>query len=95
MQARELELDMSVRNGSLSGRLGTVETSILELLLEDYKLAARRDHCSRQDFAAGWLALLSRLRTRGVDRSLLRWACPEHPMGALEQSSLEQEMTAA
>jgi hypothetical protein len=86
---------MSVRNGSLSGRLGSVETSILELLLEDYKLAARRDHCSRQDFAAGWLALLSRLRSRGVDTRLLRWACPEHPLGALEKASLDKEMTAA
>lgn len=58
---------MSVRTGSLSGELESVETTVLELLLEDYKLSSRRDHCSRQDFAAGWLALFRRLKALGVD----------------------------
>jgi hypothetical protein len=62
---------MSVRTGSLSGELETVETTVLELLLEDYKLSSRRDHCSRQDFAAGWLALLRRLRSTGFEVTTL------------------------
>jgi hypothetical protein len=62
---------MAMRTGSLNGSLETVETSVLELLLEDYKLASRRDHCSRQDFAAGWLALLGRLKSLGLDIGLL------------------------
>jgi hypothetical protein len=52
---------MTLRVGSLGGELETVESTVLELLLEDYKLAHRREHCSRQDFAAGWLAAMRRL----------------------------------
>jgi hypothetical protein len=32
------------------------------MLLEDYKVSARRDRSSRIDFASGWLAALRRVK---------------------------------
>jgi hypothetical protein len=46
---------MTIRIGSLRGLEG-LEDGEATALLEDYALAARRDHCSRADFAAGWRA---------------------------------------
>lgn len=46
---------MSIRTGSLRG-MEELDTLEVKALLEDYALAKRRDHCSRQDFAAGWRA---------------------------------------
>ena len=55
---------MAVRKGSLSGELATLDPELVALLLADYKLAKRRAHCSRADFAAGYAALARRLRSR-------------------------------
>lgn len=46
---------MSLRSGSLRG-LEELDSLEVKALLDDYQLAKRRDHCSRQDFAAGWRA---------------------------------------
>lgn len=63
---------MSIRTGSLSSDLLAEDPELVALLLEDYQTGKRRDHCSRQDFAAGWLALARRLKlsakTRGKHR---------------------------
>jgi len=53
---------MSIRTGSLRGALGELDPELRKELLEDYATAHRRDHCSRVDFADGWIALLRRLR---------------------------------
>jgi hypothetical protein len=53
---------MVLRRGSLRGALAELDEATRSLLLEDYALARRRDHCSRSDFAAGWLALARRIR---------------------------------
>lgn len=57
---------MAIRMGSLRGleELDTLET---RALLEDYALAKRRDHCSRQDFAAGWRAAKLRFEREHSD----------------------------
>jgi hypothetical protein len=51
---------MAVRTGSLSRELGLLEAEILDLILEDYKLSARRERSSRVDFGMGWLAAMRR-----------------------------------
>lgn len=53
---------MSIRTGSLGGQLETLDQDVRAALLEDYRVGKRRDHCSRVDFADGWLALLRRIR---------------------------------
>lgn len=51
---------MAIRTGSLSRELAQEAPSILEMILEDYKLSARREKSSRTDFAMGWLAASKR-----------------------------------
>ena len=46
---------MSLRNGSLRG-MDELDSLEVQALLEDYRTARRREHCSRADFAAGWRA---------------------------------------
>jgi hypothetical protein len=46
---------MSLRKGSMRG-MDELDTLEVQALLEDYRLAKRREHCSRADFAAGWRA---------------------------------------
>lgn len=58
---------MSIRSGSLRG-LEELDTLEVQALLEDYRLAKRRDHCSRADFAAGWRA--AKLRFEQEHREL-------------------------
>ena len=53
---------MSIRTGSLPSALLAEDPELIALLLEDYQVAKRRDHCSRADFAAGWLALARRMK---------------------------------
>lgn len=53
---------MSIRQGSLGGALGELDSEVRRALLEDFATAQRRDRCSRVDFADGWLALLLRLK---------------------------------
>lgn len=53
---------MAIRTGSLGRALLDLPTEDRKVLLEDYKTARRRDHCSRTDFADGWLAAIRRLR---------------------------------
>ena len=55
-------LTMALRTGSIGGALAGLDPEIRRALLEDYQTAHRRDHCSRTDFADGWLALLRRLK---------------------------------
>lgn len=54
---------MVIRLGSLGGPLEFLAPETRRVLLEDYACSRRRDHCSRRDFADGWLALLSRLKS--------------------------------
>ena len=58
---------MSVRRGSLSEALLQLDPEELQQLLDDYREAKRRDHCSRQDFASGWIAARIRSRVRQGD----------------------------
>jgi hypothetical protein len=53
---------MSIRTGSLTRELLTEDPELVALLLEDYQVGKRREHCSRADFAAGWLALAKRMK---------------------------------
>jgi hypothetical protein len=53
---------MAIRTGSLSRELAQEDPDILRMLLEDYKVSARRDRSSRIDFASGWLAALRRVK---------------------------------
>jgi hypothetical protein len=53
---------MPIRTGSLSKELLAEDPALVALLLEDYQVARRREHCSRADFAAGWLALARRMK---------------------------------
>ena len=60
---RAVELEkMSIRTGSLTRELLAEDPELVALLLEDYQDAKRREHCSRADFAAGWLALAKRMK---------------------------------
>lgn len=60
---------MSIRTGSLSRELLAEDPELVALLLEDYQVAKRREHCSRQDFAAGWLALARRMKLKSRGRN--------------------------
>lgn len=51
-----------IRTGSLTRELLTEDPELVALLLDDYQHGGRREHCSRADFAAGWLALAKRMR---------------------------------
>jgi len=57
-----------------------LDTLEVKCLLEDYALAKRREHCSRQDFAAGWRAAKLRFEqelaehSRGAGRRRLKLA---------------------
>ena len=65
MDALEMKMEgltMALRTGSIGGALAGLDPEIRRALLEDYQTAHRRDHCSRTDFADGWLALLRRLK---------------------------------
>lgn len=53
---------MAIRTGSLSRSLLDLPPDTRSVLLEDYRTARRRDHCSRVDFADGWLAALRRMQ---------------------------------
>lgn len=53
---------MAIRTGSLGRALLDLPQETRKVLLEDYKTARRRDHCSRTDFADGWLAALRRMQ---------------------------------
>jgi len=55
---------MSLRAGSLVGVLRELDAETLAELLEDYRVARRRDRSSRADFAAGWLAATRRFKPR-------------------------------
>jgi hypothetical protein len=55
-------MGMPIRTGSLSKELLAEDPALVALLLEDYQVAKRREHCSRADFAAGWLALARRMK---------------------------------
>ena len=52
---------MAIRTGSIGGALSLLEPEIRNALLDDYATARRRDHCSRVDFADGWIAALKRI----------------------------------
>lgn len=58
---------MAIRKGSLSGILSELDEGLAQLLLEDYQLGSRRDHCSRSDFAAGYAALARRIRSGDLE----------------------------
>lgn len=59
-----------IRQGSLDGLAAEVgDAELLELALLDYQTGARREHCSRKDYVAGYVALARRLRG---DRDALR-----------------------
>jgi hypothetical protein len=58
---------MAIRKGSLDGLLREVDEGLAQLLLEDYAISARRDHCSRGDFAAGYVALARRIRSGDLE----------------------------
>lgn len=60
---------MPIRTGSLSRELLAEDPELVALLLEDYQVARRREHCSRVDFAAGWLALARRMKLGQKPRS--------------------------
>lgn len=45
-----------------------LESLEVQALLEDYRTASRRDHCSRADFAAGWRAAKLRFEHSGFER---------------------------
>ena len=62
---------MTIRTGSLRG-MEELDSLEVKALLEDYRLAKRRDHCSRQDFAAGWRA--AKLRFEAEHSSVTRRA---------------------
>ena len=65
MDALEMKMEgltMALRTGSIGGSMRDLDPEIRRALLEDYQTAHRRDHCSRTDFADGWLALLRRLK---------------------------------
>lgn len=71
---------MSIRSGSLRG-LEEFNSLEVKALLEDYRVAKRRDHCSRADFAAGWRAAKLRFEVghslvtvRGGKRKVLKLA---------------------
>lgn len=53
---------MGIRLGSLSPELLALDPETREALLADYEATPHREHCSRQDYAAGWLAHAQRLR---------------------------------
>jgi hypothetical protein len=56
---------MAIRKGSLDGLVEQVgDLELLELALSDYEMSARREHCSRKDYVAGYVALARRLRAR-------------------------------
>lgn len=61
---------MTLRAGSLGAELEALDPDVLEALLADYEQSEHRAHCSRKDFAAGWLAHARRLGHR-VERSLV------------------------
>ena len=61
-QVRLHTVGMALRTGSIGAALDRLDPEIRRALLEDYQTAHRRDHCSRTDFADGWLALLRRLK---------------------------------
>ena len=53
----------------MSRELLAEDPELVALLLEDYQVARRREHCSRADFAAGWLALARRMKLSGKGRN--------------------------
>ena len=61
-QVRLHTVGMALRTGSIGAALDRLDPEIRRALLEDYQTAHRRDHCSRTDFADGWLALLRRIQ---------------------------------
>jgi hypothetical protein len=63
---------VSIRTGSLSRELLSEDPELVAWLLEDYQSARRREHCSRADFAAGWLALARRLKLDGKPRLMIQ-----------------------
>jgi hypothetical protein len=53
-----------VRKGSLDGLVEQVgDRELLELALADYGVSSRREHCSRKDYVAGYVALARRIRS--------------------------------
>jgi hypothetical protein len=44
-----------IRKGSLEG-LDECDAQLVQMALEDYLIARRRERASRSDFVAGWLA---------------------------------------
>jgi len=46
-----------------------LDTLEVQALLEDYATSDRREHCSRQDFAAGWRAAKLRFEQEQQERS--------------------------
>jgi len=66
---------MAIRTGSITRELASENPDLLEMILEDYKRAARREKSSRQDFAMGWLARARRAREQEMARrqEVLPW----------------------
>jgi len=62
---------MAIRMGSLKG-IEELDTLEVAALLEDYATSSRRDHCSRQDFAAGWRAAKLRFERELAEHSGLK-----------------------
>jgi len=62
---------MSIRSGSLRG-LEELDGAEVAALLEDYATSSRREHCSRQDFAAGWRAAKLRFEQELAEHSGLK-----------------------
>lgn len=59
---------MAIRKGSLDGLAAEVgDAALLMLALHDYELSARREHCSRKDYVAGYVALARRIRGGDTD----------------------------
>jgi hypothetical protein len=66
-----------IRTGSLTRELLAEDPELVALLLDDYQHGGRREHCSRADFAAGWLALAKRMQLGAklkADRKAVRSA---------------------
>lgn len=52
-----------IRKGSLDGLVEEIgDVDLLQMALDDYALAHRRERASRQDYVMGWVAAVRRLR---------------------------------
>lgn len=64
---------MPIRSGSLGAELEALDPEVLEALLADYEQSEHRAHCSRKDFAAGWIAHAQRMGFHVKRTEVLDW----------------------